>query len=118
MNADAILAALEDTAADITDAGVPCSLERARVDAGEAWLTVQTIDVTTLAGGGTVRAYLFLVGPMGAEDVTTLTELAGMLEKVLTVVTPVEPVDTSYGVTLPHTTGTFPSFRLDLDLDI
>lgn len=117
MDADQILAALEDTAADITAAGVPCSPDRSRVDAGEAWLTVQTIDVTTLAGGGTLRCFLFLIGPQGQEDLATLIALAGMLEKALTVVTPVEPVDTSYGVTLPHSTGTFPSFRLDLDLD-
>jgi hypothetical protein len=117
--ADRLVPALQGLADLLTAAGVPASLDRAKVNPRGAWITAETIGVTQLDGSGVLRAHVFLVAPTGADDLTKLTILAGLLSKALTVLTPDEDVDTSYTVSLPHTpSAAFPAFRLVTDIDL
>jgi hypothetical protein len=117
-----LVPALEQLAATLTDAGVRASVDRNKVNAPGAWITPATLDVTTLAGGGEVRVHVYLIAPTSLDDLGVLRTLGGLLEVALDPdfggLAPVEPVDCSVGLQLPHTSTTFPAFRLTVDLDL
>ncbi len=99
----------------LTAAGVPATLDRARLAVPGAWVTPGTVPVGTLSGAAQLRASVLLVVPAGG-DLAALTGLAKLLDKALTVLTPDDDVDTS--VVLPHNGNALPAFRLGVDLDL
>lgn len=114
-----IVPALESLTDLLRGAGLTASIDRSKVNAGGVWVSPQLASTQTLDGTGRLRCNVFLIGPPGADDLTTLIALTGLLEKALAVLAPDEDVDTSYAVALPHTpTATFPAFRLVVDLDL
>lgn len=115
-----MVAACRALAVDLTEAGIPADVERARVNPGGAWITPQTVDLTTLGGDGTLRAHVVLVAP-DTGDLASHVVLAGLLDKCLSDpvrLVPAEPVDTGWAVVLPHTQTPFPAYRLPVDLDL
>jgi hypothetical protein len=110
-----IVPACEDLAARLTAAGVRATLDRSKLSVPGAWITPGTARTLTLSGAGRVRASVLLVVP-ATGDLASLTALAGLLDKALTVLTPDEDVDTS--VVLPHNNSALPAFRLAVDLTL
>lgn len=99
----------------LTTAGLPTTLSRTKLRVPGAWLRPDSCGPRTLSGAGEARVSLLLVTqPAGDEE--ALKDLAGQLELALSVVDPVEDVDTS--VVLPHNNNMLPAFRLQLDLDL
>jgi hypothetical protein len=113
----ALVAACQGLAADLTAAGVPASVERGKVQTPGAWVAPQQVDITTLAGGGTVTVDVVLVvGDHG--DLPVLAALDGLLDKVLTLDLPfTAPVDTSYALALPDRSP-LPAFRVPVEIDL
>jgi hypothetical protein len=115
-----MVAACRALAVDLTEAGVPADVERARVNPGGAWVAPQTVDLTTLSGSGTVRVHVILVAADNG-DVSSHLTLAGLLDVCLSDpvrLVPAEPVDTGWAVVLPHSQTPFPAYRLPVDLDL
>jgi hypothetical protein len=77
---------------------VPASVERSQVQGGGAWVAPQTVDITTLAGGGTADVDVVLVsGDSG--DRNALRILDALLDRVLALdLAFTGPVDTSYAL--------------------
>jgi len=114
-----IVPTLQALCAQLEDAGIRASVDRSKVNAPGAWVSPQLTTTHTLDASGRMRVHVYLIGPTGADDLTVLKTLAGLLDLALTVLTPDEDVDTSYSVALPHTpTATFPAFRLVVDVDL
>ena len=102
---------------ELNDAGVPASLNRSEVNTPGAWVSPQTIDVTTLDGGGTARVHIVLVvGDLG--DTASHTALLGLVDKVLTLgLFPAdEGIDTGWSLMLRD--QPLPAYRFPIDLDI
>lgn len=115
-----MLAACRALAADLTAAGVPADVERARVNPGGAWVVPHTLDMTTLAGGGTARVHVVLVagdtGDLAAHEVLT-----GLLDRCLSDpvrLLPADEVDTTWVLVLPHSQTPYPAYRLPVDIDL
>jgi hypothetical protein len=107
-------------AIDLTEAGVPASVERSQVNAGGAWIAPQSIDLTTLGGDGVARVHVVLVAP-DSGDLASHVVLAGLLDKCLSDpvrLVPAEPVDTGWILVLPHTQTPYPAYRLPVDVDL
>ena len=107
-------------AADLTAAGVPADVERAKVRVPGAWIAPQSIDVTTLGGDGTARINIVLVVADNG-DLSSHIALAGLLDKCLSTpvsLVPAEPVDTGWAFVLPHSQTPMPAYRLPVDLDL
>lgn len=111
-----LLVACDELVAALTAAGVPASLNRAQVNTPGAWVVPQTVDITTLSGGGSVTVDVVLVaGDTG--DRNALLALDGLLDKVLSLDLPfTAPVDTSYALVL--TGPPLPAFRVPVALDL
>jgi hypothetical protein len=113
-----LLTACTGLAAELTAAGVPASVERAKVRTPGAWISPQTRDVTRLDGSGTAQVDVILVvGDHG--EATALAALDDLLDKVLGISPPLavtEPVDTAYALTL--TASPLPAFRVPVELDL
>jgi hypothetical protein len=115
--ADRIVPACQHLADLLTQAGVPATLSRSTLRVPGAWVLPATATTETLSGAGTVRATVLLVAPSaGNKDQEALEDLAGLLARALTVITPDEDVDTS--VVFPHNNNALPAFRLSVDLDL
>lgn len=110
-----IVPACQELADVLTAAGVPATLDRARLAVPGAWVTPGKAHQLTLAGGGRVAASVLLV-TSAASDLEALESLAGLLDKALAVVTPDEDVDTS--VVLPVRNNPLPAFRLVVNLKL
>lgn len=107
-------------AVDLTEAGVPADVERAKVNPGGAWVVPVSLDLTTLGGGGTCRAHVVLVAPDNG-DLASHMLLAGLLDKCLSPpvgLVPADEIDTGWIVVLPHSQTPYPAYRLPVDLDL
>lgn len=112
------LAALQETAARLTTAGVRTSLERGEVHLPGAWLAGQTAQLVTLAGGARLRCHLYLVVADNG-DIPSSKQLWQLLDKTLAVLDPDGDIDTTYGLVLPSNPQVpLPAFRVPFDLDI
>ena len=111
-----LLTACLGLAAELTAAGVPASVERARVNPPGAWISPQSMDVTRLSGGGIAAVDVILVvGDTG--EANALKHLDDLLGKVLGIgLALTEPVDTAYALTL--TSSPLPAFRVPVELDL
>jgi len=115
-----MVAACRALAVDLTEAGIPADVERARVNPGGAWVAPQSVDLTTLSGSGTVRVHVILVAADNG-DVSSHLTLAGLLDVCLSDpvrLVPAEPVDTGWAVVLLHSQTPLPAYRLPVDLDL
>lgn len=113
--ADRIVPACQELADLLTAAGVPATLDRADLRVPGAWVTPGLARPRTLAGAGQVDVSVLLVSK-AAGDQVSLSVLADLLSKALTVIDPDEDVDTS--VVLPHNNNALPAFRLVVALDL
>lgn len=111
-----LLAACDALVAALTVAGVPASINRAQVNTPGAWVSPQSVTVTTLAGGATADIDVVLVaGDTG--DREALKILESLLTKVLALdLEFTGPVDTSYALVL--TGPPLPAFRVPVSLDL
>lgn len=107
---------LADLAAQLTAVGIPAAIEPGEVPVPGAWVTGREATVTTLGGGGTVTAYVYLIAPdngvLNAHK--ELTRLLGLV--------PADwlagPVSLNEGVALPaNPTAPLPAYRVPVDLD-
>jgi hypothetical protein len=105
-----------DLASTLTAAGIPASVERAKVRTPGAWISPQTRDITTLDGSGSAAVDVILVvGDHG--ELTSLKALDEMADKVVALgLALTEPVDTAYALTL--TSSPLPAFRVPVELDL
>jgi hypothetical protein len=113
-----LLAACDALAAELTTvAGVPASVERAKVHTPGAWVNPRTVEITTLSGGGTALVDLILVAADTGER-NALAALEGLLEKVLTLphLDVAEPIDTNYALILSG--SPLPAFRVATHLEL
>lgn len=109
--------AVERAVTALNDVEVTATTDVAAVVVPGAWLKPLTLDRSTLAGGGAVRAHLWLV----VEDHGTASAapaLLALLDQALDVlddlVDDTEPLDLDRALAL--TDGTYPGIRLTLDL--
>jgi len=107
---------LYELAADLTAADVHASPERSKVLTPGAWITPQSVDITTLDGSGTAQVDVILVvGDTGEGHALAALDL--LLDKVLALgLALTEPVDTAYALTL--TGSRLPAFRVPVELDL
>lgn len=114
----AMLAAFGDLADQLEAAGVGMSIEPGEVPVPGAWLSPRTVDTTrgTLTSPGTATAHLYLIAA-DTGDEHAFTVLAGLLDKVLPLVTESEFDEINIGtsISLPDSPG-LPAFRLSIDL--
>jgi len=118
----ALLDAVEDLIESLAGAGVGAALDPDSVPIPGAWVSPRTLDLTgdgaTLAGGGTAAVHLYLVASDSGEESYVLATLAGLLDKVLPLVTLGDLEDIDVGSSLSLPTGIVPAFRLQITLDI
>lgn len=110
-----IVPACQELADLLTAAGVPATLDRAKLNLPGAWVTPGKGRQLTLAGAGRLSASVLLV-TNAESDLEQLEALADLLDQALTVVTPDEDVDTS--VVLPIRGNPLPAFRLVVNLKL
>lgn len=110
-----LIPALRVLAEAITAAGVPTRLSREAATVPGGWLRPDTIEETDLAGGGTAHCSL-LIFTQAAKDEEVLADLASMLDKCLTVLTPDDEVDTSVVISVRN--NSLPAFRVPVDIDL
>lgn len=110
-----IVPALQDLRDQLTAAGVPASLDRARMQVPGAWVTPASVGGFTLSGAAELTAAVLLVAPAGGDE-APLTVLTGLLERAMTVLTPDEDVDTS--VVLSVRSNSLPAFKLAVTIDL
>lgn len=113
--ASRIVPACKDLRDRLAAAGVPASLDRSSLQIPGAWVTPANGATLTLGGVGRLRVEVLLVVQQSG-DLESLTALSGLLDKVLTVVTPDGVVDTS--VLFPHNNNLHPAFRVPVDLKL
>jgi hypothetical protein len=86
------------------------------------WLQPRTVTDLTLAGGGTLTAWCYLIGPnLDTRQVMTLLDdaLSGVLElDDVSLSSDDDAVDLAAAVLLPNNTAPLPAYRLALDLDL
>lgn len=115
-----LVAACRQLAADLTAVGIPADVERTRVRAPGAWITPQSVDITTLAGGGTARVHVVLVAPDNGEF-AALEQLAELLDQFLATGhcwADGETVDTAWAAVIGPNSSPVPAFRIPVDLDL
>lgn len=114
-----MVAMLRELADQLTEAGVPASLERSKTQTPGAWVTPANVDLTTLGGDGTARVHVHLV-VADSGDVASLEALSKLLDAVTTgippLLIPAEPVDTSWALVIRDTP--LPAFRVAVDCDL
>lgn len=118
-----LLAACSELADQITAAGVDATVDRSKVRLPGAFVHPESLDLLNLAGDGTARVHVTLVVP-DSGDWSSTVALAELLNVVLDATSgaplliPAEPVDTSWALSLPHSTSAYPAFRVSVDLDV
>lgn len=110
--------AVRDRAVSVRNAlagvGIPTSLQPGDVQTPGGWLTLRTLDLSTLGETWTARFYLYLIAP-DVEYLQALDILGGLLDRALRLVAPDEAIDTATSVQLRAGEPALPAYRLTID---
>lgn len=113
--AASIVPALQALQEVLATAGVPSSLDRAKLPVPGAWITPATVSQVNLAGDGLLVAHVLLVAQESGEA-EALGTLTGLLGRLLEVIDPDGDVDTSVVLTRPNASP-LPAFRVPVSLE-
>ena len=112
-----VLEELEGLAQALTLAGVPASVEPSEVPVPGAWVTARTADIETLAGGGTLHAYVYLIA--AENGIREAHKELGKLLALMPDTWVAGELSLNEGVALPANPSTpLPAYRVPVDLDI
>lgn len=112
-----VLAELEALAEALTAVGVPASVEPSEVQVPGAWVTARTAVIETLAGGGTLHAYVYLIAP--DNGIRQSHEELGRLLARMPDTWVAGELSLNEGVALPANPNTpLPAYRVPVDLDL
>lgn len=110
-----IVPALEDLRDVVISAGIPAHLERDKTPVPGAFVGPVNLHTPTLSGAMTLRAAVILVsGEVG--EPASLLALAGLLEKLMSVIDPDGDIDTS--LVFPVRNSPLPAWRVYVDLEL